>query len=192
MNALKRNRKGQFYKINEILSEWFKKCCEANIYPDGQMLKGEVLKIKKYLNNDEFLTFTASNGWLENWKISHGIREKRLNGEVGEVSRKIVNVWMERLRELTKDYDPANICNMEETGCFCKALREKGLAEENSQAIGGKKSKPRLIIAFFVSAAGEKVIEPIVTWRSAKPRCLKNLINPKRPYDMHNYSSQKS
>ena len=31
---LKRNRKQQFYKINEILYDWFKKCCEVNIYPD--------------------------------------------------------------------------------------------------------------------------------------------------------------
>ena len=44
---LKRNRKGQFHKINEILYKWFKKRCEANIYPDGQMLKEEALEIKK-------------------------------------------------------------------------------------------------------------------------------------------------
>ena len=53
------------------------------------MLKEEALEIKKHLNNDEFLTFTASNGWLEKWKISYGIREKR--GEAGEVSGKTVN-----------------------------------------------------------------------------------------------------
>ena len=93
---LKRNRKEQFHKINEILYEWFKKCCEANIYPDGQMLKEEALEIKKHLNNDEFLNFTASNGWLEKWKISYGIREKRVNGEAGEVSGETVNAWMLR------------------------------------------------------------------------------------------------
>ena len=30
------------------------KCCEENIYPDGQMLKEEALKIEKYLNNNQF------------------------------------------------------------------------------------------------------------------------------------------
>ena len=189
---LKRNRKGQFHKINEILYEWFKKCCEANIYPDGQMLKEEALEIKKHLDNDEFSTFTASNGWLEKWKISYGIREKRVNGEAGEVRGETVNAWMERLWELTKDYSPADIWNMDETGCFFKALPEKGLAEKKSQARGGKKSKTRLTIAFFVSAAGEKVIEPIVIWRSAKPSCFKKLPNPKRPYDVHYYSSPKA
>ena len=121
---LKRNRKEQFHKINETLYEWFKKCCEANIYPDGQMLKEEALEIKKHLNNDEFLTFTASYGWLGKWKISYGIREKRANGEAGEVSGETVNAWMERLWELTKDYDPVDIWNMDKTGCFFKAVPE--------------------------------------------------------------------
>ena len=67
-----------------MLYEWFKKGCEANIYPDEQMLKEEALEIKKHLNNDEYLTVTASNRWLEKSKILYGIREKRVNGEAGE------------------------------------------------------------------------------------------------------------
>ena len=66
-------------------------------------------KLKKHLNNDEFLTFTLSNGWFEKWKISYGIREKRVNGEAGEVSGGTVNAWTERLWQLTKDYDPFDI-----------------------------------------------------------------------------------
>ena len=75
---------------------------------------------------------------------------------------------------------------------FFKALLERGLAEKQNQARGGKKSKTRLTIAFFASAAREKVIQPIVIWRNAKPRCFMTLINPKRPYDVHYYSSRKS
>ena len=79
------------------------------------MLKEEASQIKKkYLSNDEFLIFAASSGWLEKWKISYGIREKRGNGESGEVSGEIVNARMERLWELTKDYDPIDIWKMEE------------------------------------------------------------------------------
>ena len=58
---------------------------------------------------------------------------------------------------------------MDGTGCFFKALPEKGLAVKKSQARGGKKSKTRLTIAFFVNAAGVKVIQPLVVWRSKKP-----------------------
>ena len=80
----------------------FKKCCEVNIYPDWEMLKEEALEIEKHLNSEEFLTFTASNTWSEKWKISYGIREKRVNGESGEVSGETSKAWMERLWELTK------------------------------------------------------------------------------------------
>ena len=156
------------------------------------MLKEEALEIKKHLNNYEFLAFTASSGWLEKWKISYGIREKRENGKAGELSKETVNAWTERLWELTKDYDIINILNMDQTGCFFKALPEKGLVEKKRQGRGGKKSNTRLTIAFFVSPAGKKVTVPIVIWRSAKARCFKNLISAKRLYDVHYYSSQKS
>ena len=146
---LKRKRKGQFNDINEILYEWFKKCCAANIYPDGPMLQEEAMEIKKCLDRVEFKNFTASNGWLEKWKISYGVRERKVNSEAGEVTEYTVSAWMERLVELTR------IWNMDETGRFFKALPEKGLAEEKSQVRGGKKSKTRLTIAFFVNAAGE-------------------------------------
>ena len=63
----KKKRKGQFNEINEILSEWFKKCCAAIIYPDGPMLKA--MEIKKCLDKIEFKNFTASNGWLEKRKF---------------------------------------------------------------------------------------------------------------------------
>ena len=64
--------------------------------------------------------------------------------------------------ELTRGYELADIWNMDKTGWTNKALPEKGIAEKKSQARGGKKSKTRLIIAFFVNAAGEKAIEPLV------------------------------
>ena len=53
-------------------------------------------------------------------KISYGIREKGVNSEVGEVSRETVNAWMERLRELKKDYDLADIWNIDERAAFSK------------------------------------------------------------------------
>ena len=107
-----------------------------------------------------------------------GIREKRVNGEAGEVLGETVNASMESLCDLTKDYFVVDIWNKDKTGCFFKALPGKGLAEKKSHARDGKKSKARLTTAFFVSAAGAKVIEPIVIWGSAKPRYFKNLIKP--------------
>ena len=162
--------------------EWFKKCCAANIYPDGPMFKEEAMEIKKCLDKVEFKNFAASNGWLEKRKISYGVRERKVNGKAGEVVEYTVSAWMERLVELTRGYELAVIWNMGKTGCFFNALRQKGLAEKKSQVRRGKKSKTRLTIAFFVNAAGEKAIEPLVVRRSKKPRCFKNITTPIRKY----------
>ena len=57
------------------------------------MLKEEAMEIKKCLDKVEFKNFTASNGWLEKWKISNGVRERRENSEVGEVAEYTVSAW---------------------------------------------------------------------------------------------------
>ena len=111
---LKRNRKGQFTDINEILYEWFKKSCAANIYSDGPMLKEEDMEINKCSGKVKFKNFTASNGWLEKWKISNDVRERKVNGEAGEVAEYTVSAWMERQVESTRGYEIA-IWNMDET-----------------------------------------------------------------------------
>ena len=73
---------------------------------------------------------------------------------------------MEKLQELIAPFSSENIWNMDESGCF-KALPDKGLVEKDKQAKGGKKSKQRLTVVFFVNPAGEEVEKPVVTWRSA-------------------------
>ena len=69
---------------------------------------------------------------------------------------------MEKIRELCKGYDQKDIWNMDESGCFFKALPSKGLARKEKKSKGGKKSKQRITVAFFFSADRAKVCKPIV------------------------------
>ena len=64
-------------------------------------------------------------------------------------------------------------------GAFSKLCQpNKGLARKGKKTKGGKKSKQRITVAFFVSADGAKVGKPIVIWRSKKPRCFKSASAP--------------
>ena len=72
----------------------------------------------------------------------------------------------ERLQKLTAGYSLENIWNMDESGCFFKALPDKGLLGKGKQAKGGKKLKQRFSIAFLVNAAGVKVEESVVIWKN--------------------------
>ena len=64
------------------------------------------------------------------------------------------------------------IWNEDETGCFFRALPDKTLTDAKKACKGGKKTKIRIVLTFFVNASGEKEM-PIVIGKSASPRCFK-------------------
>ena len=78
-----------------------------------------------------------------------------------------------------------------EYGQVCFFL-DKGLVKKGKEAKGGKKSKQRFTIAFFVNAAGEKIDKPLVIWKSKKPCCFKHLSDKSRPADVHYFCNPKS
>ena len=148
----------KFKLINEILYAWFRKCESSGIYVNGPLLKEEAMNIKQSLNRPELDGFKASEGWLDKWKLSHGIREKQISGESLDVPLTTIESWMERIKELCSGYDDKDILNMDESGCFFKALPTKGLAQKQKKSKGGKKSKQRITVAFFVSADGKNCL----------------------------------
>ncbi len=81
--------------------------------------------------------------------------------------------WLERIPSVVEGYELRNIWNCDETGCYWNALPDKGFAEKKKECKGGKKSKLRVTICFFVNATGESESLPVVIWKSAKPSVLK-------------------
>ena len=81
---------------------------------------------------------------------------------------------------------------MDKSGYFFKVLPDTGLVQKEKQAKGGKKPKQRFIIASFVSAAGQKIDEPIVIWKSKLPRRFNGLRDPSRSGNVHYFSNSKS
>ena len=79
---------------------------------------------------------------------------------------------MERLPEIIQDYSADDIWNMDESRLFFKALPDSGLEKSPKKCKGGKKSKERLTVAFFVSSSGLKVSKPAVIGKSKVPRCF--------------------
>ena len=88
------------------------------------------MDIKDLLNNPDLNGFKASEDWLDKWKLSYSIREKEISGEFFDVLEVTVGSWMERLRELCKACQLKDIWNMDESGCFFKALPSKGLVQK--------------------------------------------------------------
>ena len=85
--------------------------------------------------------FKASNGWLHRWKVRNNIKQRTVSSESGDVRSDTDKPWKERLPEILQGYKAEDILNVDETGCFWKALPDKGLGQMKAECKGGKKSK---------------------------------------------------
>lgn len=121
----KRIRFGKYKQINDILFNWYQKCCASNFYPSGIFLKEEALEIKKRLENPDIESFSASDGWLTKWKSNYHLKDRKVCGEAGDVSGETVTSWMERIGELVKGYAPEDIWNMDESGVFLRPSQKE-------------------------------------------------------------------
>ena len=104
-----------FKSINDMLYSWYKKCETSSIYVIGSILKEKSMNIKSLLNQSVLENFRASDGWLDKWKLNHGIREKQISEEFLGVLETTVESWMERIKELCTGYQCQNIWNMDNT-----------------------------------------------------------------------------
>ncbi len=152
-------------------------------------MKEEALEIAKVLNQDT--TFKASNGWLDAFKKRHGIQQMTVSGECGDVCEDTVIGWHDKLKSIIVGYEPQDIWNTDETGCFYRALPDKSLSDKSKQCRGGKKAKERLTICFFVNAAGGRE-PPMIIGKATNPRCFKGLHDKKNPHGLPYYSNKKA
>ena len=164
------SRPSEYSEVNKALYEWYNIACSKNIYPGGPQLTEKAKEIAEKLGKSNF---TGSRGWLDKWKKRYNVKNLKVCGESGDVSGETVQSWKERLPEILANYSKEDIWNIDESGVLWQALPESGFAQKGRQCHGGKKSKKRMTVAFFVSASGWKESKPIVIWTSENPRCFK-------------------
>ena len=166
----KRIRGSTLSEVNEALYDWLRLAVSKNLFPDGRILSQNAKEIAQHLG---FAEFKASNGWLDRWKKRHNINQMTVSGESGDVSGATVDSWKERLPHILEGYSAKDIWNLDEIGCFWRALPDKGFGQRMKECEGGNKCKQRMTMALMVSAAVESEMMPIVIWKSGKPRCFK-------------------
>ena len=135
-HSRKRTRLSEYSEVNETLYEWYLLACSKNIYPDGPQLKDRAKEIAVRLGKSDF---KGTNGWLEKWKKRHHIKRVTICGESGDVCGNTVASWKERLPEILNGYAKEDIYNLDETGCFWRALPVKGLVKKAKNVKVGKK-----------------------------------------------------
>ena len=183
VHATMKFRSSKFMDVNKAVYEWYLLACSKNIFPQGPVLIEKAKEIAERLGISDF---KGSRGWLDKWKLRYNIKQVKVCGESGDVRGETIDSWKERLPEILEGYAKEDIWNMDETGVFWQALPDRGFGNKGQQCKGGKKSKQRVTIAFFVSAAGKKE-KPVFIWKSESPRCLRRFDKSLLPV---NYFSQ--
>ena len=77
-------RTAQHEDIDNALLEWFRKARSKSIPITGPMLQEKATKIAEVLKIPPEM-FKASNGWLDRFKNTYGIKAKVISGESGDV-----------------------------------------------------------------------------------------------------------
>ena len=135
-------------------------------------------KVKEYAEELKLTNFSASRGYLANFKNRYGIKFKKLHGEGGTLSMEIVDSWTIVLRSVIESYRPEDIYNWDETELFYTQTKNAShitAQESNDSNMRGKKeSKQRLTILVEASLAGKK-LPLIMIDKSAKPRAFRNV-----------------
>lgn len=133
--AVKRHRNPEFPDIEKCIYKWFVNCRGKNIPISGLLIRDKASQFAKTLGHNEF---SASVGWLGNFKKRHGICFKTICGETKDVDDGTCNSWKDNLPSIVESYVPRDIFNADETALFYQCLPHKTLTLKNEKCHGGK------------------------------------------------------
>ncbi|GFU62244.1 tigger transposable element-derived protein 4 [Trichonephila clavipes] len=98
----KRVSKGNFPRLEQCLVSWMRQCRGQNIPMGGSLLKEKAKAFAKELG----IEFSASEGWLTNFKKRNGIVFKKMCGGSSSVDINVCSKWQNSLSDLIKEYEP--------------------------------------------------------------------------------------
>lgn len=180
-----RDRKAKFPELERALFLWF---CDkrANfICISDQILVEQAHKFaNEFYSQFEIEDFKFSEGWIQKFKKRNNISLHSVQGEAASVDMSNLEIEREKLKQLTGQYDPADIFNLDETALFYRLQPNKTLS--NTKAIGTKQEKNRITVALCCNALGTEKLKPIVICKNKKPRCFKDFDPNVKTYFYHN------
>jgi hypothetical protein len=75
--------------------------------------------------------FTASDGWLSNFKKRHNLVFRKIYDESVNVDLSIYDDWKVKLQDLLSKFYAKNVFNADETGLFFKCLTDRTVTYKN-------------------------------------------------------------
>ena len=129
--------------------------------------------------------FVASPGWVEKFKVRHGIGKYKMKGEKGSADYDAVDPWVHEFltflftQYVTKDHKSLNqiltiILNFDETGFQYKSIPQYSYLVKKQEIRAKKPVLCRITGLFGASASGHK-FKPLIIGKSKRPRAFNAL-----------------
>lgn len=183
--GLRREKKVPFPAIEEALTIWVDKALQGGLVITDNILLNKALGFAFLLKEDKF---KGSNGWVDNFKKRHNLRQYTMHGEASSAPLEDLDAMREKLRQTLKNFAPENIFNCDETGLFWKMKPSRTIS--NGPISGTKQSKDRITVLVTCNATGSEKLCPLFIHKYENPRALKNISKKNLPVDY--YWNQKS
>lgn len=169
---LKKQRMSTFPDVDKALLIWFKQARTKDVPISGPILieKGEQLAQEL-----GYMDCKLSGGWLDRFKIRHGIVFKTMSGEAASAKDIDSSAWEETLQSILTDYSPRDIFNADETGLFYKCLPNKSLTFQGQTCSGQKAPKERVSLLCATNMDGSEKLPLLMIGKFSQPRCFKGI-----------------
>jgi hypothetical protein len=167
----KRQRTVKYPQMESALFEWFT-ANQERVNMSGDLIKehAEIILNRLYPDHEPF---EFSNGWLETFKVRHGICSFRRFGESGSVDMAAIANALPSIRDSLDMYEWKDIYNMDETGLFYRMQADNSLATK--QLEGRKQSKERITVVVCCNGDGTDKLPLWIIGKYKNPRCFKNI-----------------
>lgn len=174
--------KPEYPEMETKLYKWFEDQRKKHVPINGAELKAMALKLFAQLYPDKSSSdFNASDGWFTKFKLRHGIRFKRICGEILSSDTLTITPFIKKLRDKMNEMgiNNAQLYNADGSGLFYRLLPNTTYVTANEKTAPGRKiRKERVSFMLCSNADGSNKVTPFVIGQSKEPRCFKGFQNP--------------
>ena len=148
---------------------WVEQLLARNLTISGPILQE---KAREFANMFGISDFSASSGWLSNFKKRNNLQSYKKRGESMSVPIDEIANMQFQLQEILRNYIPEDIWNCDETAMFWKLEPNRTIA--HAPVFDKKRPKDRFTAMLTCNAIGEK-LPVLFIHKSENPNCLRGI-----------------
>lgn len=162
-------------EVEEALYTWFLQQRKNHVPISTDILRSKARYFYEQITGKN--DFLASSGWLDKFKLRHGIRFLKVCGERISSNVDAVKPFQEKFLKIVNEMNigPEQIYNADESALFWRVLPNTTWVHQDEKSAPGRKiSKDRITFMPCCNATGTHKLPLLVIGKAQNPRAFKN------------------